>query len=73
MATKKEKTEQLNSLKLKELKALCKERGYEKYTAMNKKEIVKFILKNEEATPVQAKSTKSMRQFRKPSRTLIGF
>jgi hypothetical protein len=73
MATNKEKKEQLNSLTLKDLKGLCKERGYSKYTSMSKKEIVKFILNMEEVAPAPVKLTKSKRQFRKPSRALRGF
>jgi transcription termination factor Rho len=70
MATKKEKQEQLNSLKLNELKALCKHRGYEKYSSMSKEEIIKFIVKMEEENPAPAKAHKSTRQFRKPSKSL---
>jgi len=65
MATKKEKKEQLNSLKLNELKALCKSRGYEKFSSMSKSAIVDFIIKMEDEAPAKKDAHKPLRQFRK--------
>ena len=38
---------QLNKLSVKELKELCKKSGYKGYSKMNKKEVIEFILDNQ--------------------------
>jgi transcription termination factor Rho len=74
MATKKEKIEQLNSLTLKDLKSLCKDRKYEKYSKLKKDEIIMFIIEMEETSPLEdTKHHKVTRQFRRPNRSLRGF
>lgn len=72
MANKQEKQNQLDSLKLNELKELCKERGYKGFSSLSKADIINFIIEKEDEAPVMVVKPQK-RALRKPSRALRGF
>lgn len=74
MANVTEKKQQLETLKLTELKALCKDRGYEGYSSLSKADIIDFIIDMEASIEKAIAPSKPQRRpFRKPSRKVRGY